>query len=213
MSTSAAQLAANRLNAQHSTGPRTDSGKLKVAANAVKHGLSGAHLIILGEDPAEYDALLADFRADLHPSGITESLLVEQIAQAQWKLKRIAQMEIRLFAPSSELLNNLPAGTDPLNIAAHLFYNDSDANQSILKLSRYESAARRAYNQALKQLLQLQALRRKLIKELAKAPSPQPVTRNYKTNPIPPADSPRFRSAFSLETDHHSPRKPISVLP
>jgi len=208
MSTSAAQLAANRLNAQQSTGPRTDSGKRKVAANAVKHGLSGAHIIILGEDPAQYDALLADFQADLHPSGITESLLVEQIAQAQWKLKRIAQMEIRLFAPSRDLLSHLPPDTDPLNIAAHLFYNDSEANQSILKLSRYESAARRAYNQALKQLLQLQALRRKLVKELAKAPSPQPVTRNYKTNPIPPANE----LEPALQTLYPAP-KPASAPP
>jgi hypothetical protein len=34
-----AQVAANRLNAQESTGPRTTEGKAVVAQNAVKHGL------------------------------------------------------------------------------------------------------------------------------------------------------------------------------
>ncbi len=34
-----AQIAANRLNAQRSTGPRTADGKAVVAQNAAKHGL------------------------------------------------------------------------------------------------------------------------------------------------------------------------------
>ncbi len=36
---SEAKLAANRANAQKSTGPRTEAGKLKAASNSLKHGL------------------------------------------------------------------------------------------------------------------------------------------------------------------------------
>ncbi len=36
---SAAKLAANRANAQHSTGPKTEEGKARVSHNAFKHGL------------------------------------------------------------------------------------------------------------------------------------------------------------------------------
>ncbi|MBN1506445.1 MAG: hypothetical protein JW955_06345 [Sedimentisphaerales bacterium] len=38
-----AQIAANRANAQKSTGPRTKTGKAIVPQNAVKHGLFGPH--------------------------------------------------------------------------------------------------------------------------------------------------------------------------
>jgi len=204
MSTSPAQLAANRKNAEHSTGPRTEIGKMKAAANAVKHGLSGVHVVIPGEDPADYDTLLAGLRADLNPAGPTERFLIDQMAQAQWKLMRIARFETRLFVPSADLLAMIPPHTDPDDVAALLFHTDASGSQAILKLSRYESAARRAYNQSLKQLLQLQATRRKLAQEQPQAPSPQPVTRNYKTNPIPPANQPEP----PLQT---APPRPVSA--
>ena len=35
------QIAANRANAKHSTGPKTLAGKLKSSRNAYRHGLSG----------------------------------------------------------------------------------------------------------------------------------------------------------------------------
>jgi len=46
--TSEKQIAANRRNAQRSTGPRTPEGKRKVALNALRHGLTAS----LHRDPA-----------------------------------------------------------------------------------------------------------------------------------------------------------------
>ncbi len=45
-----AQLAANRRNAQKSTGPRTAEGKAVVAQNAVQHGLLAREGVLRGED-------------------------------------------------------------------------------------------------------------------------------------------------------------------
>ena len=189
-----AQIKANRNNAALSTGPRSVEGKQKVSTNATKHGLSGAHIIIHGEDPAQYDALRNELGHDLNPSGVTENFLVDQIAQAQWKLMRIARIDACQFRPSPEFLENHPEES-PDDVAGAIFYHDCNGPQLILKLSRYESAARRAYHQALNQLLKLQATRRKL----AQTPAPQPDTANYKTNPIPPAPAPA--SAPSLPID------------
>ena len=44
------KLAANRLNAQKSTGPKTDEGKAKSARNATTHGLFCRDVVIKGEE-------------------------------------------------------------------------------------------------------------------------------------------------------------------
>jgi len=51
--TTEAQVAANRLNARKSTGPRTEEGKAKVALNAVTHGLRARGVVLPGEGPDE----------------------------------------------------------------------------------------------------------------------------------------------------------------
>ena len=55
------QREANRRNARHSTGPRTDAGKQRSSQNALKHGLLAVQSVIPGEDPADYDSLLTEF--------------------------------------------------------------------------------------------------------------------------------------------------------
>ena len=49
-----AQLAANRANAQFSTGPRTPEGKARVSRNAVKHGLNSSKLFVRAGEPEDF---------------------------------------------------------------------------------------------------------------------------------------------------------------
>ncbi|MGA2497773.1 MAG: hypothetical protein ABSH20_08535, partial [Tepidisphaeraceae bacterium] len=49
------RTAANRLNAQKSTGPRTAAGKAKSALNALKHGLTSQSPLLPTENPADYN--------------------------------------------------------------------------------------------------------------------------------------------------------------
>src|SRR5437867_873151 len=53
--TSPAQFAANRLNAQKSTGPITPAGKARAARSSLWHGLTAASLVVLDEDEADFD--------------------------------------------------------------------------------------------------------------------------------------------------------------
>jgi len=61
-----AQIQANRLNAEKSTGPRTADGKRKASQNALKHGLLAQTMVIAGEDVGEFefyrDELLGELR-------------------------------------------------------------------------------------------------------------------------------------------------------
>ncbi|MBV9157656.1 MAG: hypothetical protein JO097_15430, partial [Acidobacteriaceae bacterium] len=65
----------NRQNAQHSTGPCSIQGKLASSRNSLKHGLASGTLIIAGEDPAAFAALLSDLSDEHQPANTTEELL------------------------------------------------------------------------------------------------------------------------------------------
>ena len=87
------RTSANRQNALQSTGPRTASGKLNSSKNAVRHGTYSEAIPILGEDPAEFDALTADLRRSLQPVGPLEGLLVDRMARLWWRLERAGRAE------------------------------------------------------------------------------------------------------------------------
>ncbi len=92
------QLAANRANAQLSTGPISEAGKQIVSRNSLKHGLTGtAHAAL----PGEQDALekhCEGFRQAYAPLTLPEHELVRNIAENYWRLKRAHAMENALFA-------------------------------------------------------------------------------------------------------------------
>ena len=70
-----AQVVANRLNAQKSTGPRTGVGKAKASQNAVRHGLLAQQAVIRGEDPGEFEFYRDQMLGELAPAGAMESML------------------------------------------------------------------------------------------------------------------------------------------
>jgi hypothetical protein len=79
------QIAANKLNAQKSTGPKTEAGKARSCLNHLSHGFtSNTADLIPEEDPEEFKALLADLMAEYQPATPTEQILVERMCQNQW---------------------------------------------------------------------------------------------------------------------------------
>jgi len=97
-SISAAQLAANRANAQHSTGPKTEQGKTTASLNAVKTALTGRTVLLPTDDAAEYERFLRAYEKEFKPVGQRESDLVQSIADLSWRLRRIPALEAAIFA-------------------------------------------------------------------------------------------------------------------
>jgi hypothetical protein len=93
MSTTEQRLAANRANAQFSTGPISDEGKSIASRNATRHGLLSSRLLLDDESPDEFDQLLSDLCDCLRPVGLVEATLVERIAVAIWRQRRLVQAE------------------------------------------------------------------------------------------------------------------------
>ena len=88
------QLAANRRNAQNSTGPRTAQGREVSKMNAMKHGILSRQVLVSGqyyqEDREEFEALHRRFWEQLQPEGPLEEMLMDQIVTAHWRLRRAA---------------------------------------------------------------------------------------------------------------------------
>jgi hypothetical protein len=87
------QMIANALNAQHSTGPRSDAGKARSSQNARKHGLCGVDVALPNEDPELFDQRMAqwhDFYASDDPG---QAALARGAALADWRLVRCARAE------------------------------------------------------------------------------------------------------------------------
>ena len=67
MPTSQARIDANRKNAAHSTGPTSTTGKQISRRNSLKHGLTGAGIVVLEVDAAAIEERVDEFQADLAP--------------------------------------------------------------------------------------------------------------------------------------------------
>ncbi len=89
---------ANRLNAQKSTGPKTPQGRAAVRLNVAKHGILSKDSLLPGEDEAAFLELAERPRAELRRAGELEALLVERIAAAHRRLRRLGTVKIGVFA-------------------------------------------------------------------------------------------------------------------
>ena len=93
MIVSEARLAANRLNALKSTGPKSDEGKERSRCNAVKHGLTGEGVALSTEEAEAVEARLRGFQADYRPVTEAGRNLARRAAMLSVRLERCAVRE------------------------------------------------------------------------------------------------------------------------
>lgn len=91
-------LARNRLNAQLSTGPRTEAGKLASRLNALKHGLTANPAAVGVEEAALFEDLHEQLCDDLQPRNQLERTIVHRMAVASWRLNRAAVVDAAVSA-------------------------------------------------------------------------------------------------------------------
>jgi hypothetical protein len=181
---SPAQLAANRENAQLSTGPRTEEGKARSSQNARVHGLFSKWLVLDGEDRAQFDALLADLREDLQPQGYVEETLVHDIARNRWRLARLMRWE---WTSQQAKMNEAAEELDlPTSVTAVRAFRILAEQTKLLPLYlRYENMFNRQFNRCLDTLRKLQSERKENKKpQLSENPPESPV--QNKPIPAPP---------------------------
>jgi hypothetical protein len=93
----AAQVIANRANAQLSTGPRTPEGQQASSSNSKSHGLTSRSALLPGEDPQEYELFHHAYTARYLPQDMIEQKMVSELADLEWRLRRVSEFEAQLF--------------------------------------------------------------------------------------------------------------------
>jgi hypothetical protein len=92
----AAQLSANRENAQYSTGPRTAEGRTRSSQNALRFGLFSAKNCVQPHETEEYKALATALWNDIRPQSTLQELFATELIRATWRLRRCAEVEASL---------------------------------------------------------------------------------------------------------------------
>ncbi len=140
------RAAINRANAQFSTGPRSSPGKSASSRNLTKHGLASGTVIIPGEDPAAFEALLTDLLEEHQPATVSEEILINEMAQSHWLTQRAIRFQNDCFTAE---------GVDQKQLALFL---------------RYQTTHERRFYKALSALLKLKKI------GFVSQPSPKSVT-------------------------------------
>jgi hypothetical protein len=98
MSTTQARIDANRKNSHMSTCPRTPEGKRQSSRNGLKHGLTGAGIVLAEEDSAEVERRVEEFQKDLAPQTSFGKFLVRKLALFSHRFERSAAQESAAIA-------------------------------------------------------------------------------------------------------------------
>jgi low affinity Fe/Cu permease len=139
-SPTSAQMTANQSNAQHSTGPKTPRGKAISARNNFRHGFTGEFTVLPWVDQSEFDLLMNALRDEHKPSGLTERILVDKMAQALWLTKRALMLQHVTFN------HEVPTCDDEKQLALYI---------------RYQTTHERNFHKCLNDLLRVRAEKRK----------------------------------------------------
>ncbi|MGA2712151.1 MAG: hypothetical protein ABSG41_03515 [Bryobacteraceae bacterium] len=155
------QLAANRSNAQHSTGPRTEEGKRNSSLNARRHNLTGQVTAMTEEDRVAHDEFSAALIASMAPEGALELQLAQRVATDSWRLNRSSAIEDNLFAIGfSEHADEITSEHPEVHaafVAARVFTVES---KHLELLTLYEQRINRSLQKNLSLLQTLQAARK-----------------------------------------------------
>ena len=93
-----AQAMASRVNGALSHGPTSDSGKATSSKNALKTGLTGRTVLLPSDDAALYETHILAFVERFNPVGDEETALVQSLADTEWRLQRIPNLEMGIYA-------------------------------------------------------------------------------------------------------------------
>jgi hypothetical protein len=100
--------AANRHNAESSTGPRTAQGKSNSCHNAFRHGILAKRVVLeTHEERVAFRKLFRYCYDDFRPKGLLEKFLMEDVVDIIWKRQILEGLEFRELSRRQDLRDQL----------------------------------------------------------------------------------------------------------
>ena len=97
MTATAAQMATDKANSARSASPRTVLEE-RSSANSLKHGMTGAGIVLSQKDAAEVDRRYVALHEEWQPSGPTGEILVRRAAVCSIRMDRGVEQETAALA-------------------------------------------------------------------------------------------------------------------
>jgi len=140
-------MIASRANGALSRGPKTEEGKRRSSANAMRHGLLSKCVVLPGESQEIFSSLLEQHLAKLEPADGVEHGVVEEMVASVWRLRRLWAVENRLMSQAMDKRTE----TDELDRIAGAF-SDLSRQPELHLIQRYEGRLHNMYQRSLHNL-------------------------------------------------------------
>ena len=102
--------------------------------------MDAASIVIPGEDPADYDSLVAQYLHEYCPQSASESFHVDTMLRADWQKRRLETVEGDLFRTIMT--------ESPDNSLAAVLLAESPASKLLLRIQRQIAAFERTWHRA-----------------------------------------------------------------
>jgi hypothetical protein len=115
------KITANRRNSMHSTGPKTETGKLWSRMNAMKHGIFASELKVSNRDKPEFDLLHRTLRAQLKPASTLQQIGFERVVCGAWRWKLAIRLETKRWTLEPQDGREFQDGAHPARLPTNWY--------------------------------------------------------------------------------------------
>jgi hypothetical protein len=167
------QKAASRANGAKSRGPVTPEGRLKCGGHRLTHGILARTVVLDTESKDRFYQLLNSFYDTYQPQTAVESVLVQKMTVAHWRLLRLWSHQKAAFALELRSQPETLAVEDAPTRDSAAFASAGSANI----IDRYETTYDRQFARALRLLRWEQSLRtssQEVIENIGSTIEPEP---------------------------------------
>jgi hypothetical protein len=160
----------------------------------LRHGLSSQSVVLPHEDGEQFQQLVQDHIDQFQPQTAVQMDLVEAMAAARWRLRRLYAVETAVFDNEMERraedIDDQFTDISDVGRLGWVFQKLADYVRTLAHLTRYEGSLNRSFDRALKQLHLLQSARSDAQNEAQQNEPNPPLVEQAISSPVLPDQTP-----------------------